>query len=93
LVEVVVIVRGMADNPVGQGQPTPAQVDTSALPLRRRQGLQERQHLGAAAPKRSESFTRVLAEILVFLRPSARIERVADGPADSPGRQIARARP
>src|SRR6267142_2278184 len=91
--DVVIIVRRKAGDPVCKGQATSAEMDTSALPLRRRERLQERQHLGPAPLKCSQRFTRVVAEILALRGPPLGIERVADRASDSPRRQIVRARP
>lgn len=66
LVDVVVIVRGKTGDPVCLGQAPLAEMDASAPPLCRRQGLQERQHLGPAPPKCGESLPGVIAEILTF---------------------------
>src|SRR5882724_3882121 len=49
--DVVVVVRRKRADPVGKSEATPAEVDASALPLRRREGSQERQHLRPAPLK------------------------------------------
>lgn len=92
LIQVVVIVRGKAGDPVGKGQATAAEMDSSSLPLRRRQGSQERQHLGSAPVKCDERLTGVVTEILTFLSPTPGIERVANGATDPPSRQLFLAR-
>src|SRR5260370_11171960 len=87
---VVLIMRRKPGDPVGKGEATPAEVDTSALPLGRREGSQEQQYLGPAPLKCDQSLTGVVAEILTFLGPPFGIERVANRPADSPRSQIRR---
>src|SRR5262249_26751554 len=93
LVDMVVIVGGKACDPLGKRQATSPEMDTASLPFCRRQRLQEHQHLGPAPLECGQSLARVVAEILTFLRPSLGIERMADRAADSPGRQVTRARP
>src|SRR2546425_5691016 len=68
-------------------------MDTFALPLRRREGSQEHQHLRPAPPKCGQSLTGVVREILALLGPSFGIERVSNRASDPPRSQIARARP
>src|SRR5262249_14825424 len=92
LVDMVVIVGGKAGDPVGKRQATPPEVDTASLPFRRRQRLQEHQHLGAASLECRQSHARVVAEILTLLGPSVGIELMADLADDYPGCQVARAR-
>ena len=58
--DVVVIVPREPGDPVGKDQTTPAEVDTSTLPLRRREGSQKHQHLDPAPPKCSQSLTGVV---------------------------------
>jgi hypothetical protein len=91
--DVVVIVARKPGDPVGEGEATPAEVDTSAQPLCLREGSQERQYLGPPPAKCGQSLTGVVAEILALLGPSRGIEWVANRASDPPRSQIVRARP
>src|SRR5258706_4421100 len=91
--DVVVIVRRKPADPVGKSEATPAEVDASALPLRRREGSQERQHLRPAPLKCGQSFPGVVADVLALRGPSLGIQRVANRAPDPPRSQILRARP
>lgn len=89
----VVIVPREPGDPVGKGQTTPAEVDPSAPPLRRREGSQKHQHLGPASSKCSQRLTGIVAEILALRGPSLGIERVANRASESPRSEIVRACP
>src|SRR5262252_5679706 len=93
LVEVVVVVAGEARDPAPQGEASTGGMDADPLPVLGGQRAQQGQHVLAAAREGREGFVRVVARILTLLGPARRIERVTEGAADAPRRQLARARP
>src|SRR5262244_4245713 len=93
LVEVVVVMGSEAGDPVSQGEATAGGMNADSLPVLGGQGAQHRQHLLAPARESRVRLVDVVARILPVLGPAHRIERVTDGAADSPGRQLARACP
>src|SRR5215470_16328205 len=93
LVEVVIVVASEAQDPVPQGEASTGGMDADPLPVLVAQRAQQGQHVLAAAREGREGFVRVVARILTLLGPARRIERVTEGAADAPRRQLARARP
>jgi len=70
LVEVIVVVAGQTGHPVAESQAAAAEMDTTALPFRCGQRLQERQHFRAPPPERREREAGIVADVLPLLDPS-----------------------
>src|SRR6266404_3154130 len=84
LIEMVVVVAGKARHPLAQGHAPPRLVDAAALPLRRRERVEQGDDLAATPSEGAPRPHRVLAVVLPVLGPAVRIEGLADLTADAP---------
>ncbi len=88
LLQVIVVVGGVARHPLPERQPPAPGMHAAALPLCRGEGAQQSEDVAAAPAERGERQRRILARILSVVGPAVGVERMPDPRTHTPWREL-----